>query len=290
MKYVDGRPSGVFGFKLKLTAVILVFLILVSIVYIWAEQNTLALNVYNVETQKLNTSVKVALISDLHNKEFGRDNERLVRKIAEQKPDFIAIVGDMNTDTNPDYSVMIKLLKQLVEISPVYYVPGNHEATVADESNIVQDIRATGVTYLSNEGIFFEKNGEKLYIGGLKQYPYFEFDYPEFDNPERHFFDSFREIQKEYFSILLCHQPECYMWSLSEYDIDLMLSGHTHGGLVRIPFIGGLRAPNQKWFPEYDKGEFFSGTARMIITGGLGDTHIIPRINNTPEVCIININ
>ncbi|MGN1137961.1 MAG: metallophosphoesterase [Ruminococcus sp.] len=277
-------------FLITLTCIVAVLLILLGI-NIWYSANVLTVNTYNIKTDKLNNKVKFVLISDLHNKEFGENNIDLVNLIREQSPEFIAVDGDMVTDAEDTREAVIKLLPQLCDIAPVYYVLGNHEKSYAQYEQLIAEIKESKATFLDNEMVSFKtKNGETITIGGLSGYPYYDYQAPDYDNPERYFLDSFIEQEKDNYSILLSHQPETYFWGLKDKNIDLMLCGHTHGGLIRLPFVGGLTAPNQKFLPEYDMGYFNSGTVEMIITSGLGNSVSIPRIGNPPEVCVIEIN
>lgn len=277
-------------FLITLTCIIAVLLILLGI-NIWYSANVLTVNTYNIKTEKLNNKVKFVLISDLHNKEFGENNIDLVNLIKEQSPEFIAVDGDMVNDTADTREAVTKLLPQLCDIAPVYYVLGNHEKSYPQYDELIDEIKESNTTFLDNKMVSFKtKNGETITIGGLSDYPYYEYEAPEYDNPARHFLDSFIEQEKDNYSIILSHQPETYFWGLKDKNIDLMLCGHTHGGLIRLPFVGGLIAPNQEFLPEYDMGYFNSGTVEMIITSGLGNSIGIPRIGNPPEICVIEIN
>lgn len=277
-------------FLITLTCIVAVLLILLGI-NIWYSANVLTVNTYNIKTEKLNNKVKFVLISDLHNKEFGENNIDLVNLIKEQSPEFIAVDGDMVNDTADTREAVTRLLPQLCDIAPVYYVLGNHEKSYPQYDELIDEIKESNTTFLDNEMVSFTtKNGETITIGGLSDYPYYEYEAPEYDNPARHFLDSFIEQEKDNYSILLSHQPETYFWGLKDKNIDLMLCGHTHGGLIRLPFVGGLIAPNQEFLPEYDMGYFNSGTVEMIITSGLGNSIGIPRIGNPPEICVIEIN
>ena len=253
--------------------------------------NFISVKNYSVKTDKLDTNIHFVLLSDLHNREFGKDNRTLISKVKEQNPDFIAVCGDMVTRNNDDYSVMKSVLTNLSKIAPTYFVLGNHERDLARTIDIDYEsiVSSTGAIFLDNKHIEFEKNGESFLIGGLSDYPYYEEYYPDYDNPERHFWDKFNESSKDSYSILLHHQPEYIAGNLNESNVDLILCGHTHGGLVQIPFVGGLIAPNQGFFPEYDKGEYeFDGT-KMIISAGLSGSHNFPRINNQIEICVVDI-
>lgn len=249
----------------------------------------LTFNNYNLKTDKLKGSVKFVLISDLHNKEFGEDNERLVSAVRRQEPDFIAICGDMVTETEATRKPVVKLLPKLCEIAPVYYALGNHERYYCDLEGLIEDIKSSGAVLLDNEMTSFYIGGESITVGGLTDFPYYEYYAPDYDNEQRRFLDSFIAQEDENYSILLAHQPEFYFWGLEDKDIDLMLCGHTHGGIIRLPFIGAVYAPNQGLFPQYDMG-YYSGTANMLITSGLGNSVPLPRFCNPPEICVVSIN
>lgn len=266
---------------------VLIITLICNIIYCY---NTINVNHYNIKSQKLQTNLRIVMISDLHMKDYGNNNEKLVNIIKKESPDIIAVLGDFTVKDSTNYDIVLKLMPQLVNTAPTYYVLGNHELPILDTTNFTDDIKSTGVHLLINKSEYFEKDGEKILIGGIKQYPYYDFQSPDFENEERYFLDDFIEKEKENFGILLCHYPEYFMWKFNEFDIDLMLCGHTHGGLIRIPFLGGLIAPEQGLFPKYDMGYFESDTAKMIVTSGLSTSSIIPRINNPGEVCVIDIN
>lgn len=253
-------------------------------------RNVLCVSRYNISSEKLDTSLKIVLIADQHNRQFGTNDSRLVEKIREQSPDIIAVDGDMVTTNEPNDDVMKSLLPQLAEIAPTYYCLGNHELLLKDKIDFKSDITAAGAVLLDNESVVFEKDGQQFLIGGLTEYPYYDYYAPDFDNPERYFWDDFCNSSDGCFSILLHHKPEYTEDMLSKSNVDLVLCGHTHGGLIRIPFIGGLYAPNQGFFPKYDKGEFDLNGTKMIITSGLGNSNFVPRLNNCAEICVINVN
>ena len=276
-------------FKIIIISFIIIFVVCLLINGIYCT-NTLEIKKYNYKTEKLNTKLRIVFISDLHNKEFGEKNRDLVNKIKEQSPDFIAVGGDMVTRYFDDDSVMEELFSQISDIAPTYCVLGNHERDLSDKLDFKNDINNTGALLLDNELIEFEKNREKILIGGLSDFPYYEFDAPDYETPERYFWDNFCEKSKNNFSILLHHQPEYIGDIAKDSNIDLILCGHTHGGLIQIPFIGGLFAPNQGLFPKYDKGEFNFNDTKMIVSSGLGNSNPVPRINNCAEITVVDIN
>ncbi len=245
---------------------------------------------YSIKTDKINTDLHFVFISDLHNKEFGKNNENLVEKIKQENPDFIAVGGDMVIRYFDDDSIMKELLTELSEIAPTYCVLGNHERDLQDKIDFKADITSTGAVLLDNATIRFKKDGETVLIGGLTDYPYYEYDAPDYNNDNRYYWEEFKDESKHNFVVLLHHQPEYIKDMVTDSDVDLVLCGHTHGGLIRIPFVGGLFAPNQGFFPTYDKGEFKFGGTTMIISSGLGISNPIPRINNCAEIAVIDVN
>lgn len=280
--------------KNKVLKKILIFIPVAAIALILAFafvcSNTLEIKNYSITTDKLDTKVKFVFISDLHNKEYGENNIDLISKIKEQSPDFIAVGGDMVNKYSSDDRVMKELLPNLVQTAPTYCVLGNHELTLAEQIDFKSDINSTGAKLLDNEAVTLNINGEEILLGGMSDFPYYEFNAPDFETDERYFWEDFKERSKNCFSILLNHQPEYLSNITQDCNIDLIMCGHTHGGLIQIPFVGGLFAPNQGFFPKYDKGEFDLNGTKMIISAGLGDAYPVLRINNCPEITVVNIN
>lgn len=244
---------------------------------------------YSFINTKSKAAIKFVVLSDLHDMEFGKDNCDLADKVREQSPDFIAVLGDMMTRDTGNIEITKALLTQLADIAPTYCVFGNHELGMRDVYDYQSEIDSTGARLLDNESTVFEKNGQKILIGGLTDYMYYEFNAPDYDVPERYLWDELNEKAKDCYTILLHHQPEYISTQLENSNIDLTVCGHTHGGLVRIPFIGGAYAPNQGWFPQYDKGIFSFGKSQMVITSGLGTGTDAPRLNNSAEICTVTI-
>ncbi len=275
---------------LKIIILSLLALAVTSIIYGLYCSNTIKIKNYSISTDKLNTSTKFVFISDLHCKEYGDKNSELVSKIKEQSPLFIAVGGDMVNKYSSDDHVMRELLPQLADIAPTYCILGNHELILKDEINFKNDINSTSAKLLDNEMVTIEANGEKILLGGMSDFPYYEFNAPDYDTPERYFWDDFKDKSKNGYSILLHHQPEYLESIMQDSNVDLVMCGHTHGGAVQIPFIGGLFAPNQGFFPKYDKGEFDLYDTKMIISTGLGDAYPVLRLNNCPEISVVEIN
>jgi len=253
--------------------------------------NTIAITNYSVNNTKNDAKLKFVVITDLHNKEYGEKNADLAELVKEQNPDFIAVCGDMVNRSDPDTTKMKDVLEKLADIAPTYCCLGNHERDNAAEfgTDFKSEIDSTGAVLLDDEYIKFTKNGKSVLICGMSDYPYYEFYTPEDDVPSRTLWEEFAEKAKDNFTILLHHQPEYIAEDAKKTDIDLIVCGHTHGGQIQLPFIGGVIAPNQGLFPKYDKGEFDLDGTKMIVCAGLSNTVFIPRINNQVEIGVINI-
>ena len=271
---------------------ILIFCVFSEIIY---SNNCLTVTNYNIKTDKTDASFRAVLLSDLHNKEFGRNNHLLLEAVESLKPDIIFVAGDMVTMGDPNTETALNVYRGLAELAPTYCCVGNHERNFESRDTLYRKISETGAHLLQNSMETVSVGGGKITVGGLYGFPYYEFS--SIYDPSRLFLESFIEQEKDNYSILLAHEPEFFMWKLSEKELDLMLSGHTHGGIIRLPFIGALVAPNQgvlakngDILPKYTKGMYHSDTANMIVTAGLSNEKIVPRLNNPPEICVININ
>ncbi len=295
MKYISITSVKKHKIRFILLCIIIIFIVFCTANLI-CSNTTLTYSRYEIQTDKIKNNVTFAAISDSEGKEFGSSNSRLIEKIENANPEFVLILGDMVNRNNGDFSTSVSLCKKLAKKFPVYYTLGNHENEIFDSQknsaeNFIAAAESVGANVLVNEMTdYTTDSGEKITIGGLKQFPFFEYDAPDYDNPENHFFQSYLAQQDDkHFSVLMCHYPEAYIWKISEYNIDLMMCGHTHGGMVRLPFIGGLYAPEQGWFPDYDKGYYSSGSANMIINAGLSTSVKIPRFNNPPDITIVTL-
>jgi predicted MPP superfamily phosphohydrolase len=201
--------------------------------------------------------------------------------VRKQEPDIIAVVGDIITRTEPDdISVLRPLLKKFCEIAPTYFALGNHEQTIMDTTNVIEEIEASGAILLSQEYEDIEINGNRIRVGCLDSNP-------EKGCPGRIFLDDYSAEDAPY-KLLLCHQPE-YMHYFMRCEIDLVLCGHAHGGQVRLPDGQGIYSPEQGFMPKFTEGVFKSKTATMVISRGLGNAIWIPRINNPAELVIVKV-
>lgn len=250
---------------------------------------------YDVTINAENALFRIALLSDLHGKSFGRENSRLIAKIQEQSPDVIFLDGDMidRSADQTDVQELLRLIERLHEIAPVYFAPGNHELEyMQTDASLLTQVAEAGAVVVNDSYVDVTIAGQPLRIGGTMGHAfYFGRSEDEFSSsPEYQFLKTFEDTDVP--KICLAHMPDTFIFNgaYNLWNVDLVLSGHTHGGLIRLPFIGGLYAPMQGWFPEYDRGYFCLGEhMQMVISAGLSGHGMIPRINNPPEIVVIDL-
>ena len=245
----------------------------------------------SVNTGKLENPVQIAVLSDLHMHEYGPDNADLVNAVRGEQPDIITIIGDMVNKKEDEYSLVLTLCRQLTEIAPVYYVYGNHEYDNITKlkSKMGEDLTATGVNVLESEWRTIEVNGNLIDIGGLSRNP------RQYNWTDVLMMQSY--LQSPNFRLLLVHDPGFFDpryttnpdKTLIGKDIDIALCGHRHGGQIDIPYVGGVYMPDVGFFPELTSGDNFVGKTHVIVSRGLGDHNIIPRVNNPYELLSLTI-
>lgn len=279
--------------------------ILVS--YHWMKVNRYPVQVRNLRYADTVTDAgfKMVVISDLHDHEFGKDNEKLIRCVKEQDPEMIILDGDMLNEDSKSDEVPVRLVKGLAEIAPVYYALENHELDYIgtaegkkmqkhpENSELVKDLTDVGACVLEEGYRDVEIGGCKVRIGGMYEYA-FALDG---DNSAENLTGNVRDFLEEFqntdrYKIMLCHRPDSFVFGdASDYwKIDLVISGHDHGGQVVIPFKGGLYGGDQGWFPPYVHGLYRTGRIRLFVTSGLSsEKQKLPRWNNRPEIAVLNV-
>ena len=290
--YLHDRKRKAKNKRLSRILVFLCILIAIDLIviglyhYILREENTLEVSFYHLQSDKVESGFRIVQLSDLHLHEFGEKNSELVDWVRRLEPDIIVITGDMNNHFDDDTHVVTDLCSQLVEITDVYYVMGNHEWVdyIDRHTTIKKDIVATGVTMLQNNYVVTELNGNRVVIGGLVN------EVSNFDKYEGPQFMA-KFMDEEGFKLLLVHYPEYFLGKLNDYTIDLAMCGHTHGGIIRIPVLGGLYASDQGFFPDLYQGiQTVEGGSVVVVSRGLGGDSKIPRINNNPEIVVVDVN
>lgn len=269
---------------------VLAGMILILILWTAWGNTALELNTYAIHSCELPDAFdgyRIAQVSDLHNAEFGEGNERLLDMLRESEPDVIAITGDLIDSRRTDIAVALAFAEEAVQIAPCYYVSGNHEARVSEYQELKAGLEAAGVTVLDDAQVKIDASGESITVIGIND-PSFHADYLSGDAAVIDGKLSELAVEDTGFTILLSHRPELFD-TYVDHDIDLVLSGHAHGGQFRLPLIGGLVAPNQGLFPKYDAGLYSEGNTNMIVSRGIGNSIIPVRFNNRPEVVLIEL-
>jgi len=276
--------------KYKILAVVAAVLI-ASIVWIAWGNSALMVNEITITSNKLPNNfsgLRIAQVSDLHNAEFGDNNEKLLDMIKETESDIIVLTGDLVDSDHTDIEIAIAFAEQAVQLAPTYYVTGNHEARIFKYDELKDGLINVGVTVLENESVTLEKDGESISLIGIDD-PSFLTNYL-FGDSVAVTESALTELisADDAYTILLAHRPELFE-TYMESGVDLVFSGHAHGGQFRLPFIGGIVAPGQGLFPEYDAGLYTEGNTNMVVSRGIGNSIIPFRVNNRPEIVVVEL-
>ena len=279
---------------LTVMGIIIVFALYVMI-SLWISTNYLLVREYEVDTGKAAEPIQAVVISDLHDHEFGEENIKLVEKIEAVKPDLILMDGDMLNSDSSSASIPVKLIQNLKKIAPVYYALGNHEEAYIENGHaeLIEELEAAGAVVLDKEYVDIEINGTQVRLSGMYDYAFgldgnntalsalegtlnFLMDYQNTDR----------------LKIMMAHRPDSFVFgdASSTWNIDLVISGHNHGGQIVLPLLGGLYGGDQGWFPEYIHGIYQKDNIQMFVTSGLGSNQEkLPRFNNPPEIALLTI-
>lgn len=233
---------------------------------------------------------RIAQVSDLHNSEFGKNNTELLKLLSESRPDIIAITGDLIDANHTDVGIALGFAQESVRIAPTYYVTGNHEAASPQYDTLKAGLEEAGVIVLEDEAISLERGGETIALLGVAD-PDFMVKGDMFGEVPAMVSTKLKNLigDESGYTILLSHRPELFE-TYVDGGIDLVFSGHVHGGQFRLPFIGGLVAPNQGLFPKYDAGLYTDGGTSMVVSRGIGNSIIPFRFNNRPEIVLVELN
>ncbi len=256
------------------------------IAYGWLENFFPVIRHYEITSDKIKKEAVFVLLSDLHACQIGKENEKLKKLIQSAAPDFICIAGDMTIKNGRHTRRTLSFLTGLAQIYPVYYAPGNHEIRMPGYGDYKEALQEAGICYLENKSAAVAEN---LWITGLDLPEYW---YHKCWQKRKLTPAELEELlgakKKSVFAILLAHNPE-YFEQYAAWGADLVLSGHIHGGIARLPFLGGVISPSLRLFPRYDAGEFKKRDSQMIVSRGLGMHHIRLRFFNRPEVSVIKL-
>lgn len=264
------------------------------LVYCYVGSLFLRVETYVLEAE-ISAPIRIVHLTDLHNSEYGENNRKLVRMVAEQEPDLIFISGDMLNADDPDTSIVTTLIGDLVPIAPVYYGYGNHEKVWerSFDRSIRSMMEAAGAVVVDNDYVDLELKGNLLRIGGYMGYfsvPHMMTGDKAQQSIETQFAGDFQNTDR--LKLLINHIPTPWVdWDyVDKYSVDFVFSGHYHGGVIRIPILDrGLYAPYVGWLPPFTKGVYSGGKATCVLSAGLGTERFIPRLNNPPEVVVVDL-
>lgn len=269
-----------------LTALIILALIAAAAAFLIKDsRDDLEISRYEVKSQKLPESFdgfKIVQLSDLHGAEFGEDGMELVEKVKELEPDIIALTGDFVTDEG-DLAAVEKLAARLTELCPVYFISGNHEFGSGLAVKVRNILERAGVKYLSNEYLTISRGEDGILLGGVED----PLAYADMLSPDE-LAQKMNDAAPDAFKILLGHR-NYWMTEYPELPVDLIFCGHAHGGLIRIPGVGGLIGTDRSLFPDFDAGEYNNGRYTLIVSRGLGNSVSIPRVFNRPEIVCVEL-
>ena len=273
--------------RIKLFLGIAIVALVLLIIWIAWGNKALELNSYSITSENLPKSFngfRIAQVSDLHNAELGKDNEKLITMLTDAAPNMIVITGDLIDSQNTNIDTALAFAEKAVQIAPCYYVTGNHEASVNEYVTLKEGLTELGVTVLEDGKTEIVLSGESITLVGVAD--------PAFQTADHATVMSSKLAEltsdEDGFILLLSHRPELFE-TYVENKVDLVLSGHAHGGQFRLPFVGGLIAPNQGLFPQYDSGIYTEGNTNMVVSRGIGNSIIPFRVNNRPEVILIEL-
>lgn len=275
----------------KRTFLITIILIILGCLFVYFENNNIVITKYTYKNEQIPSqfkNLKILQISDLHNAQFGKNQNTIIRKIKKCQPDMIFITGDIIDANRYDLQKAITLVKQVVDIAPTYYVSGNHEAWSNHYNEVKAALLEEKVVVLDNDSIDIKRGKDSITLIGLKDPAFLYSDY--FFGTDYSAWENYlkSQVKDNKFEILLSHRPEL-MDIYKKHNVDLVFSGHVHGGQFRLPFMGGVVGPDQGFFPKYDAGEFVEQNTTMILSRGLGNSIIPLRIFNRPELVLVEL-
>ena len=287
--------------KRQLFVILLLFVLCIvvySILSVWMSSNWLTVNQFAVSLKNCKSAVKVVVISDLHDHEFGKENQKLIDLIYEQRPDIVLMDGDMLNQDSDSSEVPIHLVEILSKEFPVYYAWGNHEIAYMENNHaeLQQELEEAGAVVLEEKYEDITVRDQKIRIGGMYEYA-FGTDEKTGENKALAATQEVQDFLKDFqntdnLKLMMSHRPDSFVFgdASQTWDVDLVISGHNHGGQVVFPVLGGLYGGDQGWFPEYIHGLYRKDAMQLFVTSGLGsDKQILPRFNNRPEIAVLEL-
>lgn len=266
----------------RIAIVIIALLCLVGYILVRDSAEHLELTRCTVTNHKLSQSFsgfKIVQLSDFHGAELVTD---IVETVREQKPDIIALTGDFITDEG-DLPAVEQLVSQLTDICEVYFISGNHDFASGRIAELSDILSSCGVKYLKNEYVTIQRGGESIVLAGVED----PNSWADLELPDA-FLKRVRAEHPDDYIVLLGHR-NYWMEKYPDLPVELILCGHAHGGIVRIPGVGGLLSTDRTLFPDYEAGMYDNGNYTMIVSRGLGNSISVPRLMNRPEIVSIEL-
>ena len=259
--------------------------------FLYRENNVIDVSRMTVTSSRLPEAFdgyRVVQVADLHGKAFGNEQERLLNKIDREKPDLVVMTGDLIDSRRNGEEAALTLMKALVDRYPVYFVTGNHEVRL--NLTILPKLEQLGVTVLRNESRVIEYQGQSISLLGIDDPTTTRWreGLSEPDGIRQSLDQALQDVSPDAFQLLLAHRPE-YKSLYAERSIDLVLSGHAHGGQIRLPFTEGLYAPGQGFFPTVTAGRYQEQQTELIVSRGLGNSLFPFRLFNHPELVVLTL-
>lgn len=246
---------------------------------------------YTYEAEQLGVDLdgyRIVQISDLHNAKFGKNNQKLVDRIRECAPDMIVLTGDLVDSNHTNVDRAVQFVDEIVKICPVYYVTGNHEywLDTSGYEKLMDGVASAGVIILDDQVVEISRGDAKFRLVGLDDKSLADGTLGTLLNNAQNV--THEDSEKKEFTVVLAHEPQ-YFARYAGTGVDLVLSGHAHGGQFRLPFVGGIVAPDQGFLPEYTSGEYYMNGTEMIVSRGLGNSVIPVRLFNFPEIVCVEL-
>lgn len=275
--------------RIIIVSIIVIILLLLGF-YFNFENTALQVTDYDVTDSKIPedfNNYRIVQVSDFHNTTSKKLTNDLIEEIKKQKPNMIVLTGDLIDSRKTDVNIAINFIKEIKDIAPIYYVTGNHEARVREFGELKEQMNSLGINILENKAIAIKQNDSTLNLIGIDD-PSFANEVAVSDSEIIRTEINSLVYDKDSYTILLSHRPETFETYISE-NINLIFTGHAHGGQIRIPFIGGIVAPNQGLFPKYTSGKYEEKNTIMIVSRGIGNSVFPFRINNRPELISVEL-
>lgn len=270
----------------------IVLLIVIALLLFCSYQNRhLETTYYTYKAEQLGADLegyRIVQISDLHNAKFGKNNQKLVDRIRECEPDMIVLTGDLVDSNHTNVDRAVQFVDEIVKICPVYYVTGNHEYWLekSEYDELMDGLIGAGVVILDDQVVEISRGDAKFRLVGLDDKSLADGTLGTLLNNAQNV--AHEDSEKNEFTVVLAHEPQ-YLARYAGTGVDLVLSGHAHGGQFRLPFVGGIVAPDQGFLPEYTAGEYYMNGTEMIVSRGLGNSVVPVRLFNYPEIVSVEL-